>query len=77
MKSYGTNGDEQIIIDSDGFLIKSIEIFGFVVVFNCFVLEAQKELNKKLGHYEYLLLEKRSFPGSFVPGSPELPSTRI
>ena len=25
------------------------------------------ELDKKLGHYEYLLLAKRSFPGSLVP----------
>ena len=60
----------KISIDSDGFLIKSSEIFDFAIVFNCFVLKAQKELNKKLGHYEYLQLEKRSFPGSFVPAPP-------
>ena len=40
--------------------------FDFVIIFNCFVLEAQMELDKKLGHSEYLLLVKRPFPGSFV-----------
>ena len=38
----------------------------FVTVFNSLVLRASMELDKKLGHFEYLLLEKRSFPGSFV-----------
>ena len=42
-------------------------ISDFVTIFNCFVLDAQLEFNKKLGHYEYLLLVKRSFPVSFVP----------
>ena len=41
--------------------------FDFVAVFNCFVLEAQKELDNVLGFYDYVLVEIRSFPGSFVP----------
>ena len=48
------------------FYDKFLRFSGFVGIFNKLVLEAQKELSKKLGHYEYLLLEKRSFPGSFV-----------
>ena len=39
---------------------------GFVSVFNWLVLETQTELDEKLGHYEYLLLVKRSFLGSLV-----------
>ena len=33
--------------------------FDFVTVFEWSYLRAPMELNKKLGHYEYLLLEKR------------------
>ena len=47
-------------------MVKYSEIFGFVTVFNLLVLEAPKELFKKSGHFDYLLLAKRSFPGSFV-----------
>ena len=46
----------------DEFLKKS----DLVAVFKWLVLETQTELDKKLGHYEYLLLVKRSFPGSLV-----------
>ena len=47
--------------------------------FKTLVLEAQKESDQKLGHYEYLQLEKRSFPGSFVSQLqliPALPPTQ-
>ena len=37
-----------------------------VSVFNWLVFETQTELDEKLGHYEYLLLVKRSFLGSLV-----------
>ena len=40
--------------------------YDFVSVFNSLVLRALIELDNKLGHFDYLLLEKRSFPGSFV-----------
>ena len=58
--------DEHFPLDFEGFLIKFTEISDFVTIFNSLVLRAPMELDKKLGHYEYLLLEKRSFPGSFV-----------
>ena len=58
--------DEHFPSDLEGFLIKFPEISDFFTIFNSLVLEAPMELDKKLGHYEYLLLEKRSFPVSFV-----------
>ena len=47
----------QIPANTSDFLLSTI--------FNRLVLEAQAELDKKCGHYEYLLLEIRPFPGSF------------
>ena len=52
-------------MDFEGILIKSNRFSCKFTVLNCIVLEAQVELDKKFGHYQYLLLEKRSFPGSF------------
>ena len=51
--------DEHFILDLEGFLIKFPEISDFVIIFNYLVLRAPMELDKKLGHFEYLLLEKR------------------
>ena len=42
---------------------KFSDFFGFVIIFSELFLRAQLELRKKLGHYEYLLLAKRSFLG--------------
>ena len=39
--------------------------FGFTAVFNKLYLEAQKELDKVLGYYEYLLGAICSNPGTF------------
>ena len=66
-RSSFRSGNEHFPLDSGGFSIKSRDFFDFVAVFNCFVLEAQKELDNVLGLYDYLLVEIRSFPGSFVP----------
>ena len=52
--------------DSEPILIKFLDFFDFVTNFNSIVLGAQLELDKKLGHYENLLLAKRSFPGTLV-----------
>ena len=41
--------DEHIFMDFDGFSIKSSDFPDFVVVFDCIVLETQKELHNKLG----------------------------
>ena len=51
--------DEHFPLDLEGFLIKFPEISHFLTIFNFLVLRAPMELDKKLGHYEYLLLEKR------------------
>jgi len=42
------------------------DFFGFAMDFNEFVLDDQKELGKNKICFEYLLLEKMRFPGSFV-----------
>ena len=49
-----------------GLAYKFSEIFGFAIIFKELYLRAQMELDKKLGHQEYLLLAKRPFPGSFA-----------
>ena len=59
----------------DDFLVKSSVIPRFVMNFRL-VLEAQTELDKKFGHFKYLLLEIRRFPGSldfYLPGSSVVP----
>ena len=59
---------------------KSSENSDFVAIFNCFVLEAQMELDNKLGYYGYLRVLKRSFPGSFVrtrSGTPPYPLLKL
>ena len=58
--------DEHFFLDLEGFFIKISEISNFITIFNSFVLRAELELDKKLRHYDYLLLEKRWFPVSFV-----------
>ena len=71
---------EHFSMDLDVFLIKSYWISDFVTIFNRFVLEAQMKLDKKFGHNQYLLLEKRSFPRSFVlefPGTLEVPPPKV
>ena len=50
----------------NGFGIKMVKFSGFVTIFQRLYLETQGELSKKRGHYEYLLLVKRSFLGSLV-----------
>ena len=60
---------EHFLSGSGAEIIKWVQItskYDFVTVFNSLVLRAQLELDKKLGHYDYLLLAKRWFPGSFV-----------
>ena len=61
-----SNAPDTLWLRFNDFHDKFSDFFGFVSVFNCFVLETQRELDKKLGHYEYLLLVKRSFLGSLV-----------
>ena len=60
---------EHFLSGSGAGIIKWVHItskYDFITVFNSLVLRAPMELDKKLGHFEYLLLEKRSFPGTFV-----------
>ena len=52
-------------------MFNQVEVFTdfdyFPLDFKRFVLSPQEELRTKFGHYEYLLITKRSFPGSFTP----------
>ena len=54
------------IRDLTNFIDNLLQNLDFVAVFNCFVLEALKELHNVLGLYDYLLSEIRSFLWSFV-----------
>ena len=57
-----------------------VGFFHFVIIFKSLVLGAELELEKKLGHYEYLLLVKRSFPVSFaqqLPGARSYPHLKL
>ena len=63
---------DQILVKSSGINW----IFHFFINFELLVLEAPMELDKKFGHFKYLLLEIRRFPGSlgfYLPGSSVVP----
>ena len=59
-----SNAPDTLWLRFNDFHDKFSDFFGFVSVFNCFVLETQRELDKKLGHYEYLLLRPFYYPES-------------
>ena len=60
------NGPDSLWLRCNHFHDKFLNKVDLVSVFSRLVLETETELDKKLGHYEYLLLEKRSFLGSLV-----------